>query len=119
MSNEFKKEFSQLSVAVKDYIKTLTEIEKVNLLEKMSLLGGYLFRLGVIAFFSLLLTAFLLSALVVWYGRLGNSYLGGVLIAAGLLVLVAAACIIFRKQIVTNSVMKHLSRILFNDRENK
>lgn len=117
MSNELKKEFSELSKALKDYINTLTEIEKVNLLEKLSHLGGYLFRLGVIAFFSLLITAFLLSALVVWYARLGNSYLSGVFIAAGVLVLVAVAGIIFRKQIVTNPVMKHLSWILFNDRE--
>jgi hypothetical protein len=117
MNNEFKKEFSEFSVAVKDYIKALTEIEKVNLLEKLSLFAGYLFRLGVIAFFSLLITALLLSALVVWYGKMGNSYLGGVFIAAGVLVLVAGVCIIFRKQIVTNSVMKQLSRILFNDGE--
>ncbi len=117
MNYEFKKEFSALSAAVKDYIKALTELEKVNLLEKLSLFGAYLFRLGVIAFFLLLITAFLLSALVVWYGRMGNSYLVGVFIAAGVLVLVAVAGIIFRKQIVTNSVMKQLSKILFNDGE--
>jgi hypothetical protein len=117
MSYEFNKEFSAFSGAVKDYIKALTEIEKVHLLEKLSLFGAYLFRLGVIAFFSLLITAFLLSAVVVWYGRMGNSYLVGVFIAAGVLVLVAVAGIVFRKQIVTNSVMKQLSRILFNDGE--
>jgi hypothetical protein len=117
MSDELKKEFKALSVAVKDYIEALTQIEKVNLLEKLSLFGAYIFRLGVIAFFSLLIMAFFLSALVVWYGRMGNSYLGGVFIAAGVLVLVALAGISFRKQIVTTSVMKHLSKILFNDDE--
>lgn len=117
MSHRLKEEFKILNDSVIDYAKSLTELEKARFLEKISLIGAYIFRLFVTGFFLLLVMAFLLSAVAVWSGRLINSYLGGVFIAGGVLILLTAAGIIFRKQIVTGSVIRNLSKILFNDEE--
>jgi hypothetical protein len=109
--------FGDFNDAVKDYLHVITEIEKLSVLEKLSRLGAYLFQLVIIAFFSFLITIFLLSSIVVWFGKTTGSYLGGVFIAGGMLFLIAVLAILFRRKIVRASIINNLSEILFSDDE--
>ena len=67
--------------------------------------------------FATLVIAFGASAFAIWYGQAHQNFVEGVLIAGGGLILIAALFILFRKAIITTSVIRNFSEIMFEDEE--
>ena len=117
MHKELEKDFNEFSDSFKEYLQLQLDIEKLDLIKKLSQAGAYLFKIIVIIYFSIIITGFLLGALAVWYGKTYDNYFVGVLLAGAALIVVAVLLILLRKKIAVSSVLVNLSRILFNDKE--
>lgn len=119
MSDTLTNNFSKLNDAVKDYVKARIDLVKLQVLKKASQSLSFLFSLLV---FILLATLFLMfsgAAFVLWYGNTYNDYLTGVLIASGIIVLLAVLFMAFRKRILTSVFLNIFSEILYEDEKDK
>lgn len=117
MHKEIKKDFDAFSDVAKEYLRLQLDQEKLILIARLSQFGAYLFKLFVVAYFSVLIAGFLLGAVAVWYGRTFDNYFVGVLIAGACLLVAAVLLILLRKKIAVASIVLNLSRILLNDDE--
>lgn len=117
MGKKLTKNVAELNDTVKQYMQIKFDLFKLLLLKKTSTFFSHLFSYLVAILFSVIIIMFLGAAFAIWYGQQYNDYLGGVLIAAGLLVLLAVLFLIFRKQIFTNTLLRNFSEVLFDDDE--
>ena len=117
MSNELTKNISGLSSSAKSYVQTKVDLMKLSLLEKTSRFATYLFSVMIVVLFATLIIAFLAAAFAVWYGQTYNNYINGVLIAAGGLLVIGAVFILLRKVLITSSVIRNFSEIMFEEEE--
>jgi membrane glycosyltransferase len=119
MSKELTKNLGELNGSVKSYVQAKIDLVKITFLEKTTRFMSYFFTFLVVLTFSMLIIGFAATAFAVWYGETYNNYVEGLLIAGGILILFALIFIVIRKQVVTNSVLKNFSQILFEDAEEK
>lgn len=117
MSKKLTNNIAELNDSVKQYVQIKFDLFKLMLLKKSSSFVSYILGYLVIILFSLFIIMFLGAAFAIWYGQKFNNYLEGVLIATGILVLLAVLFIIFRKRILTNPLLKNFSEVLFEDEE--
>jgi hypothetical protein len=117
MSKELTKNIGELNGSVKSYMQAKIDLVKLTLLERLSRFTAYLFNVVIIIMFSILILGFAATAFALWYGKTFNNYLEGVLIAGGCLIIAALIFWLFRKKIVTNSVISNFSEILFEEQE--
>lgn len=117
MSKELTKNLGELNGSVKSYVQAKIDLVKLTFLEKTTRFTSYLFNFLVVLMFSMLAIGFAAAAFAVWYGETYNNYVEGMLIAGGVLILTALVFILLRKQIVTGSVIKNFSKILFEEEE--
>ncbi|WP_372950611.1 phage holin family protein [Mariniphaga sp.] len=115
MSKDLTKNLGELNGSVKSYVQAKIDLVKLRFLEKTTRFTSYLFTFLVVLMFLMLVIGFAATAFAVWYGETYNNYVAGLLIAGGVLILLAFIFILFRKQIVTTSVLKNFSEILFED----
>ncbi|HKI89606.1 MAG TPA: phage holin family protein [Draconibacterium sp.] len=118
MSNDLSKNIAELSGSVKNYVQTKVDLLKLSMLKKTSRFVTYLFSVLIVVLFATLLLVFFAAAFAVWYGQTYNNYVDGVLIAAGCLFIIGAAIILLRKVIITSSVIRNFSEIMFEEEEN-
>ncbi len=119
MSKDLTKNLGELNGSVKSYVQTKIDLVKITFLEKTTRFTSYFFSFLVVLMFLMLIIGFAATAFAVWYGQTYNNYVEGLLIAGGALILMAFVFILIRKQIVTNSVLKNFSEILFEEDEEK
>ncbi len=117
MSKELTKNIGELNGAVKSYVQTKIDLLKLSLLEKATRFTSYLFSFVIITMFVILIIGFAAAAFAIWYGQAYQDYVGGVLIAGGALIVVALVFILLRNKIVTNSVIRNFSDVLFDEEE--
>lgn len=117
MSNELSKNISELSGSAKNYVQTKVDLLKLSMLEKTSRFATYLFSVMVVVLFATLVLAFAAAAFAVWYGQTYNNYVDGVLIAAGCLLALGILFILLRKVLITSSVIRNFSEIMFEEEE--
>lgn len=117
MSNELTKNISELSGSAKNYVQTKVDLLKLSLMEKTSRFATYLFSLMVVVLFATLIITFIAAAFAVWYGQTYNNYVDGVLIATGCLFVIGVVIILLRKMLITSSVIRNLSEIMFEEEE--
>ncbi len=115
MSKELTKNIGELNGSVKSYVQAKVDLVKLTLIEKTTRFTAYLFNFVVVAMFSVLIIGFAAAAFAIWYGQTYNNYFEGVLIAGGCLIVVTLLFLLFRKKIITNSVIKNFSDILFEE----
>lgn len=116
MSNELVKNLGELNGSVKNYVEARIDLVKLSLLEKTSRLITYLVNYLVVLLFFILVIGFGAAAFAVWYGQTYNdNYVGGVLIAGGIIIGICLIFVLLRKKIITASVIRNLSEILFKD----
>ncbi|SHJ29604.1 Putative Holin-X, holin superfamily III [Tangfeifania diversioriginum] len=117
MSKDLAKNIGELNGSVKSYVQAKVDLAKLTLLEKVSRSISYLFNMIVVTLLFSLVIGFGAAAFAVWYGQTYHNYFEGVLIAGGFLIIVAVGFLLFRKKIVTNSVISNFSEILFEEDE--
>lgn len=115
MSKELTKNLGELNGSVKSYVQVKIDLVKLRFLEKTTRFTSYLFTFLVVSMFLMLVIGFAATAFAVWYGETYNNYVTGLLIAGGALIFLALIFILLRKQIVTTSVLKNFSEMLFED----
>ncbi len=111
--------FGELNKSVQDYLKIRTELVKLSVLEKMTKISVYLISTLSGIIFAALFFLFFSAAFVVWYGTQFNDFLTGLLIIIGILFLLLIVFLIFRKSMITSTIIENLSSILFEDEDKK
>ena len=115
MSNNLSNSFSDLSDTAKKYIHARIDLVKLTVLGKITRSTSFIVSSLVIILLGMLVLLFSLAAFVVWYGQVYHDYLTGLLLAIGILVVVAILFMVFRKQLITSTVLRMYSSILFED----
>lgn len=115
MSSDLTKNISTINNSAKKYFETRVDLLKLSLLEKSTRLTSMFISLWILGFLLVLTVGFLFAAFAVWYGSEYGNYWGGLLIAGGGLLLVAVIFAVFRKSLVTSSVLRHYSKIIFDE----
>lgn len=119
MSNKLKKNISKLNDSTKEYLQTKVDLIKVSLLEKSTKLVSFLISMWILVSILIWILGFAGAAFAVWYGKTYHNYTEGLLIAGGIMLLIALLFIALRKKIVTTSVLQHFSEIIFDDENNE
>lgn len=119
MSKDIKSNFGELNDSLKEYVQIKVDLFKLSLLEKTTRFTSYLFVFQVVLKFVVLIVGFAAATFAVWYGEKHDNLVGGLLIATGVLIVLALVFIFFRKQLVTNPILRNFSEILMEDEEQK
>lgn len=115
MNKDLKSNLGELNASFKEYAQTKIDLLKLSLLEKTTKFTSYLFVFQIIVKFAILIVGFGAATFAVWYGETYDNYVIGLLIATGLLIVLALIFILFRKQIITNSILRNFSEILMEN----
>ena len=100
---------------LKIYLTRRVDLIKLNVLEKISLVGSYFLTsvfLLVIAAFCLLFVSF---AFVFWYANNFGSLSTGFLIVAVVYIIFGVIIFVFRRTLITKPIVRILSDIIFSD----
>ncbi|SHF02256.1 hypothetical protein SAMN05444274_103279 [Mariniphaga anaerophila] len=119
MSKDLTKNLDELNDSVKNYVQVKIDLVKLRFLEKTTKFTAYFFTFLVLLMFSMLIIGFGATAFVVWYGHTYGSYVEGLLIAGGALIVLALVFVLTREQVITKSVLRNFSKILFEENEEK
>ena len=110
----FKENISELNDIVQGYLQARINLWKVEMLEKFTRIGTY-FITTILILVSLLMVLMLVSfAFSFWYGKVYGSISVGFLISGGVYLLIIILGYLFRRQIFSNHLVKHLSSVIFN-----
>jgi hypothetical protein len=119
MSNKITNNLTELNDSVKNLVQVKIDLLKLSLLKKLSIFFSHLFSYMIVILFSVLILMFGAAAFSIWYGEAYGSFTEGFLISTGIFVLLAAIFIIFRKQLLTNALLRRFSEALFEDDNKK
>ncbi|MGQ8335995.1 hypothetical protein ACUNWD_05540 [Sunxiuqinia sp. A32] len=117
MSKNLSDNINDLGKVSKKYIQARIDLIKLILLEKATEITSYLINSLVLILLGALVLMFSLGAFVAWYGQVYHDYLTGILLAVGILIVVIILFVVYRKKIVTTSVLENYSSILFEGEE--
>ncbi|MFB6343573.1 phage holin family protein [Saccharicrinis sp. FJH62] len=113
----FKENISELNDIIQGYLQARINLWKVEMLEKFTRIGTY-FITTILVLVSLLMFFMLISfAFSFWYGEVHGSISVGFLISGGVYLLIIILGYVFRRQIFSNPLVKHLSSIIFNPKD--
>ncbi len=120
MSNDLTKNISKLNDSAKNYFQVKVDLIKISLLEKSTKITAMFINILIMILSIFWMLGFAVAAFAAWYGKTYNNYPKGILIAAGIMLILVLLFIVFRKNIITTSVLRYYSRIIFDDEnENK
>ena len=117
MSNKFNDNISELNESVKELVQVKIDLFKLSLLKKLTKFFSHLFSYMVIILFSALILMFGTAAFSIWFGETQGSMVNGFLIGTGFMVLLGIIFIVFRKRILTNSLLNRFSDSLFQEKD--
>lgn len=115
MSSDLSKNITKINKSAKKYFETKVDLIKLSFLEKSTRFTALLINLWILGSLFILIIGFLFAAFAIWYGSKYGNYAEGMLIAGGLLLLLALIFVVFRKRLVTNTVLRHYSKIIFDE----
>lgn len=107
--------FNQLGTSVKDYLNLHLDLVKLSMLEKVVKIAVFSVSVFVIILAATLIFFFASAAFVIWYGANYESYLPGLFIVIGFVVLITLLFYAFRRAFVESYFVKKLSSILLQD----
>ncbi|MFP4487710.1 MAG: phage holin family protein [Bacteroidales bacterium] len=108
----------EFSDVIKAYIEARIDLLKLGIVEKIARIGTYFVSTIFIAITILVALVFLTQAFVGWYDEAYGSSSVALLISAGFYILLAIVIFLFRKQLLTNRIVKNMAEILFDEDEN-
>lgn len=119
MSNDLTKNISKLNDSAKNYFQAKVDLIKISLLEKFTKITATLINILILVLLIVWMLGFVVAAFAAWYGETYNNYPKGILIAAGIMMLLVLLFIVFRKSIITTSVLRYFSSVIFDENEKK
>ncbi|MDZ7739960.1 MAG: hypothetical protein U5K32_13025 [Bacteroidales bacterium] len=108
----------ELSDVIKDYIEARIGLWKLGVIEKIARIGTYFLSTTLISIIILVALFLLTQAFVGWYDEAYGSSSVALLISAGFYIFLAIMIFLFRKQLLTNRIVKNTAEILFDEDEN-
>lgn len=111
--------YSKFVRDAKEYIELQSDMLRLNLVEKLSLIISYLVVMIIGLFLGLAAFVYFSMAFVFWLGTFFNSLIPGFLIMGGIFVLILVLFFIMRKRLLLNPIIRKMSAILFNDISNE
>lgn len=113
--SDLSKNLSSIIDVLKDYLHVKMDLFKLELLQKTSRAGLFLFTFFSVIFSVFAVAIFLMFAFSFWYGERTGSLSQGFLISAVFFMLVLVLVFLLRKVIFGRSLIKNISKILFTD----
>lgn len=115
MRSNLPHNFNELGVSIKDYLNVHLDLVKLSMLEKVVRILVLTVSVFVIIIASTLIFIFASAAFVIWYGANYESYLPGLFIVIGFVVIITLLFYAFRRAFVESYFIKKLSSILLQD----
>jgi len=107
--------FSELKGLLKDYFEARVNLLKAFILEKIAKVGTYFITAIVFLIILLFIILFSTFAFCFWYGNKFGNIAEGFLISAGFYVLLAIAVFLLRRPLFTNSIVKNIGSVIFDE----
>ncbi len=116
-----KSDLSQNLAAIidvlKDYLHVKLDLFKLDILQRTSKAGIFLFTFYSVVIAIFAIAVFLLFSFSFWYGEKTGSLSQGFLLSAGILFLIMILMFLFRRVLFGRILIKNISKILFSDME--
>ncbi|MDT8393221.1 MAG: hypothetical protein RQ761_05230 [Bacteroidales bacterium] len=113
--SDLSKNLSSVTDVMKDYLQAKLDIFKLDLLQRSTRAGVFLFTFITVLFSVFAVAIFLMFSFSFWYGARTGNLSQGFLISAAVFLLVLIVVFLFRKAIIGRSIIKNISKILFSD----
>lgn len=117
MRTHLSERIVRLTKAMEEYLLLSVDMVKLTILEKLTKVTVLIVGIVVSVILGGLFVLFASAAFVVWYGQQYGDYLTGLLIISGFLVGLNVLFYFLRGQLITSSIIKALSGILFSKEE--
>jgi hypothetical protein len=117
MRTHLSERFVRLTKALEEYLLLSFDLVKLSILEKLTKVTVLIVSIVVSVILSGLFVMFASAAFVVWYGQQYGDYLTGLFIISGFIVFLNVLFYVLRGQLITSSIIRALSRILFTKEE--
>ena len=108
-------QFEQLTKDITQYINLRIDALKLRSVENLSVFFSIVFSALVGILLLNIALLFLLGAATYWISTLIGSVIGAMLITGGFFLLLIVLMIIFRKILITNSLVRMFSKMLFDN----
>lgn len=115
--SDLSKNLSSVTDVLKDYLQAKLDLFKLDLMQRSSRAGVFLFTFLTLLFSLFAVVMFLMFSFSFWYGEKTGNFSGGFLISAAVFVVILVLVFLLRKVIFGRSMIKNMSHILFSDDE--
>ena len=116
-SQKLSDNFTEISENVKEYIRLRTDLLKLTLTEKLSMILSALFITVILFLVFLFICMFVSIAFIFWFRAHAGSLYGGALIVAGFYLLVGVIVFLVRNKIFTDPLVSQISKILLEEED--
>jgi hypothetical protein len=111
--SDLSKNLSSVTDVLKDYLQVKLDLFKLDLLQRSSRAGLFLFTFISVLFSVFAVAIFLMFSFSFWYGERTGNLAHGFLISAGFFFLVLVLVFLLRKAVFGRNLIKNISKILF------
>ena len=111
---DLSKNLSSVTDVLKDYLQVKLDLFKLDLLQRSSRAGLFLFTFISVLFSVFAVAIFLMFSFSFWYGERTGNLAQGFLISAGFFLLVLVLVFLLRKAVFGRNLIKNISKILFS-----
>ncbi len=118
-SRTLTENFSELKEIFHRYLKAKLNLWRITLLENITRIFTYFFTSLVVIITIAIVLLFLAFAFTHWYAQSYGDIVMGYLIAAGAYLFIGVIVFVFRKQIFSNILLRHLASIFFQEEDLK
>jgi hypothetical protein len=119
MSSDLSRHIGEFFRVLQNLAKAKLDLLKLSLIEKSSGFFSFIFSSLFAVLVAGLTVAFGAAAFAVWYGETYHNYVEGLLIAAGILLVIAVIFFLIGRRLLVSVVIRNFSEILFEDDEEK
>ena len=116
-SQKLSDNFTEISENVKEYIRLRTDLLKLTLTEKLSMILSALFITVILFLVFLFVCMFVSIAFIFWFRAHAGTLYGGALIVAGFYLLVGAVVYIMRNRLFIDPLVSQISKTLLEDED--
>ena len=117
MSKDLKKDLSELSDSVKDYLQIKVDLLTLTFLEKTTKMASFLIGLQIFVWFVFIIFILAIAAFLTWYSQTYHNLLNGIYIAGGFVVAVGLIFVLISKHFMSTILVRNFSKIIFEEDE--
>lgn len=117
MGNDLARHISEFIRVSQKLLKAKLDLLKLSLIDRSSGITSFILSSLFAVMVAVLFVGFGAAAFAVWYGETFGSYVEGLLISAGALLILAFIFFFIGRRLFVSIVIKNLSEVLFDDDE--